>query len=341
LFLARIGVGFGEAALNPSAFSLISDYFPKERLGTAMSVFYLGAMIGSGLAFAVGGSIVEAATKVGITNFPVFGAMPAWRLTFLGVGAPGILFALLVATIREPPRRSLLRTAEGNVASLPFREILAQLRKRWQSVLGISIGTAFSAMCIYGFGAWGPTVFQRVHGWTPGQAGRVLGLLTLVFGCSGMLAGGALADRWQQKGIHDSPVRVALLSAIGSGVLFPLALATTKINLTLMLMGPALFFTTLPMGTSAAALQLIFPNQLRGFVSAIFLFILNMGGLSMGPLLPGLLTDYVFRDEKMVAGSLGLSIAIAATLMAVSFLATLGPYRAHYHAQNKTAGASA
>src|SRR5262249_32806495 len=192
-----------------------------------------------------------------------------------------------------------------------------------------------------GFVAWAPTFFQRVHSWIPSQAGRALSLVTLVFGCSGMLVGGTLADRWQRKGICDSPLRVALLGAIGSGVLFPLALSTSMIDLTLMLVGPALFCTTLPMGTSAAALQLIFPNQLRGFVSALYLFVLNMGGLSLGPLLPGLFTDYLFHNERMVGASLGLSIAIASLSMLVSFLATFGPYRRHYQWQENRLGAIA
>jgi len=129
-------------------------------------------------------------------------------------------------------------------------------------------------------------------------------------------------------------LRVAILSAIGTGVLFALALSTAKLELTLALLGPALFCNTLPMGTSVAALQLIFPNQLRGLISAFFLFVLNMGGLSLGPLLPGLFTDYLFHNERMVGASLGLSIAISSTLMLVTFLATIGRYRAHYQMAN-------
>jgi len=293
LFLARLGVGVGEATLNPSAFSLISDYFPRERLSTAMSVFYLGALTGSGLAFAVGGMVVDTLTKIGVFNLPVLGVMASWRLTFLAVGAPGILFALLVSTVREPARQSLLRTTGGMVAKLPLREVLAQIRIRWQSVLGISAGMAFQAMCLYGFVAWAPTFFQRVHGWTPGQAGRVLGLITMVFGCPGLLTGGALADRWRRKGIYDAPLRVAILSAIGTGVLFALALSTAKLELTLALLGPAVFCNTLPMGTSVAALQLISQPIAR----------LNFGDFSFHPK-PG-------RAESgpAAAGSLhGLSI---------------------------------
>lgn len=334
LFAARTGVGVGEAALNPSAFSLISDYFPKDRLSTAMSVFYLGALGGSGLAFAAGGIIVDHLLKIPTINLPLLGPMVSWRVTFWAVGMPGIVLAFLLASVREPVRRNLVPSAGGGTARLPWREVMAHIRIRSQSVLGISVGMAFQAMCLYGFVAWTPTFFERVYGWTPGQAGRWLGLITLAFGCSGLLIGGVLADYWQQKGICDAPLRVAVLSAIGTGALFAVALTTTRLDVTLALLGPALFCSTLPMGTSAAALQLIFPNQLRGIISAIFLFILNMGGLSLGPLLPGLFTDYLFRNEKAVGASLGLSIAIASLLMLIAFAATIEPYRRHYRMSN-------
>ncbi len=80
------------------------------------------------------------------------------------------------------------------------------------------------------------------------------------------------------------------------------------------------------------ALQLIFPNQLRGLVSAIYLFLLNLGGLTLGPLLPGIFTDYLFHDEKRIGASLGLSIVIASFFMLIIFLATRKPYRAHLRA---------
>jgi MFS family permease len=96
LFLARMGVGVGEATLSPSAFSLIADYFPKERLAT-------------------GGLVIQAVRELPAVDLPVFGAVASWRLTFLIVGVPGVLVSLLVYTIREPIRQQLLRTSDGRV----------------------------------------------------------------------------------------------------------------------------------------------------------------------------------------------------------------------------------
>jgi O-antigen ligase len=79
-----------------------------------------------------------------------------------------------------------------------------------------------------------------------------------------------------------------------------------------------------------AAIQLIVPNQLRGQMSALFLFCLNLGGLSLGPLMPAILNDYVFKNEKMIGVSLAITIGAAAMLTLVVFVATFRPYRTHY-----------
>ena len=90
LFFARMGVGVGEATLAPSAFSMISDYFPRERLGTALSVYSAGIFIGAGLALIVGGTVVSAVSNIPAITMPVLGTIASWRLTFLIVGLPGV-----------------------------------------------------------------------------------------------------------------------------------------------------------------------------------------------------------------------------------------------------------
>jgi len=330
LFLARMGVGVGEATLSPSAFSLIADYFPKEKLGGALSVYSMGIFIGSGLALIAGGSVVDAVTHMPAVSLPLLSAVAPWRFTFLIVGAPGLAIALLLYTVREPTRRQILRTSNGTAARLRFREVVVELKMRWQSVMGISTGMVFQSMGTYAFIAWAPSFLQRIHGWSAGQSGRALGLIILIFGCLGMSAGGRLCDHWHRKGLVEAPLRVAVVSAIGSGIFFTFAMTAKHAGWTMLLAAPALFFLALPIGSSYAAIQLIFPNQVRGQVSALFLLILNMGGLSLGPLLPGLLNDYVFRNEKMIGPSLAITISAASVLMLCVFRAVYGPFRKDY-----------
>ena len=310
LFFARMGVGVGEAALSPAAFSLIADAFPPRQLGLALSVYSMGIYLGSGLAMIVGGSVVQGLSHRPEIALPLLGPIASWRATFLVVGLPGLLVALLTLTIREPQRRA-------------------------RSFAGISLGMVFQAVSGYAFLAWGPTFFERTYAWTVGQAGRTLGILTLTFGCLGMYVGGWLCDHWQRRGIAEAPLRVGVLSAAGTAVAFPLALLVGRATWTTVLLAVAIFVLAFPIGSSYAALQLIFPNQLRGQVSALFLFTLSLGGLSLGPLVPGLLTDYLFRNDKMTASSLALTIAVASVLMWGLFLTTYRPYREDYLAAQR------
>ena len=213
LFLARMGVGIGEAGLHPASYSMLSDYFAKERLGKALSVYYMGQVLGSSLALSIGGTVVQIVSRKPDVTLPVLGSIASWRLTFLIVGLPGFLFALLLLTLREPVRKGVLRTSSGEKLSLS--ETLEEVRKRWQSVVGISVGFIFHAACLYGFTAWVPPYFLRVHGWSIGEAGRALGLLVIAFGCGGLYAGGYLSERWQRRGFVDAPLRVAIPCAIG------------------------------------------------------------------------------------------------------------------------------
>ncbi len=327
LFLARMGVGVGEASLSPAAYSLISDYFPKDRLGVAISVYYMGVFFGTSLSLLVTGMVVDAVAHTPVITVPLLGAMASWRITFLFVGVPGVLFALLLLTIREPLRREVLRARDGQVTRLGFRASLGEMGKRWQSLMGISIGAIFQAVPTYALISWTPTYFQRVHHWTPGQSGRGLALLLLTFGCLGMYAGGRLSDYWQRNGITEGPLRVGVVCGAGAALLLPPAYLFAHANGTLALLAPGIFFLSLPMGTSAAALQRIFPNQVRGQVSALFLFLLNLGGLTLGPLTPGLLNDRLFHSEQALGSSLAITIGAASVLMLIAFRATYRAYR--------------
>jgi MFS family permease len=316
LFLARMGVGIGEATLSPSAFSLLSDYFPRHKLGTALSVFSMGIFFGSGLALILGGLII--------------GAVGSWRATFLIVGLPGLLMGILAFTIKEPARRNLLLRAGGQPSRLSLAEVAFEVSARWQSVAGICLGFAAQALCNYAQQAWLPTFFVRVHGWSVPRAGVTLGILSLATGLFGSYLGGRLTDHWQKRGLGEAPLRVGVLATVGAGVTFTLAMAVPALEARLALLVPAFFFLAMPIGAVYASLQLILPNQVRGQIGALQVFTLNLGGLILGPALPGYLSDYVFRDTQMIGWSLALTVGPASFLSAALFRATWGPYRRDY-----------
>jgi MFS family permease len=341
LFAARVGVGVGEATLTPAAFSLIADYFPRERLARALSVYSMGILIGSGLASIVGGAVVQAVRGMPALEVPVLGMMAPWRLTFLIVGIPGLVIALLLLTVREPVRRNLIRDPVGNPARLDLREVAAQLWQRGGTLLLIAFGLACQALCNYGVAFWAPPYFARIHGWEPGVTGLVLGGATIIGGCAGLLVGGTLCDRWIARALREAPVRICMIGVLCAGVSLLAAFWVHSAAVTAALLLPAFFFLGFPLGSGLAALQFIVPNQVRGVASALVMLILSIGGMGFGSLLPGLFNDYLFRDELALGRSLLLTFALASVLGVILFRASFASYRRHHEALERQIHATA
>ncbi len=324
-FLARMGVGVGEATLSPSAYSIIADYFPKSRLATAMSVFTVGIFVGSGLALVVGAGLISQIPTEGLIEMPVFGAIYPWQLVFFYVGLPGLLIAALLLTVKEPSRQNLLQQ-DGAVAKLSLVESLRIVFRHPAAYLLLCFGTAFTAMLSYGSTAWVPTYFVRTFGWTVPQAGFNYGLVLTISSIAGVLVGGQYADYLNKKGKADGRLRAGLITCIGGFLSFVVPILPNA-NWALIGFAVPSFFIAMPMGAATAAVQEIMPNQVRALASAIFLFILNMVGLAIGPTMVALFTDYLFQDESLIRYSLMLLYLIAGSLGTICFWAALKPYR--------------
>ncbi len=257
-------------------------------------------------------------------------AAPSERI--LIVGAPGLLIALLVLTIREPPRREVLVDASGAVARLSVPELVKQIGQRWRSTAGLAVLISCQATCNYALLGWGPTFFERLHHWPKDRTGLVLGLTTLGCGCAGLFTGGRVSDLWQGRGVSDSALRVGLISLTGVGLSLAPAMLVPEASWTVALLIPAVFCIGLPIGCGYASVQLIFPNQARGLVSAIVIFAVALIGLGFGSLLPGLLTDHLFHDKLKIGYAISLTVVAAVALGLAVGLATLAPYRRDYAA---------
>lgn len=314
LFLARIGVGVGEAALSPAAYSMIADSFPPEKLGRALSVYTLGAVAGIGFALIIGGAVIGSVATASDTILPLVGAVRPWQLVFFIVGLPGLLVALWILTLREPERRLPVAMAAEGSGLKPLRQYM---RRNWQSYAAHLAGFALLGIVLNSLTAWTPSHFIRSFGQSPGQAGFWLGTLIAIFGTSGIIAGGWWSDRGQRLGRPDGPMRVGVISAAGSllfGVAAPLA---GSLDLALALYAPLIFFSTFAYGAAPAAVQMMTPAPMRAVASAIYLFFLNFVGMGLGPLMTAAVTDYVFRSDLAVGRSLALVVGVSAALSAL------------------------
>ena len=322
LALVRMGVGVGEASLSPAAYSLIADYFPPWRRSTALAVYGMGIYIGSGLALILGGLVVKFVSAQELVILPLAGTVRSWQVVFFIVGLPGLLVALLLLTIREPARQGTRRKAAASarpaVAAPPLREVWAYMSGNRRTFVCLYFGVAMACLGAYGAASWIPSFFIRRHGWTAGDTGLVLGLIVGVCGTAGMVAGGRLADWLRWRGKSDANLRVALLGVaawLPFGALYPLVSSGWWAAA---LLAPAYFFSSMPFGLAPAAVQQLMPNTMRGQASAIYLFVINLIGLGLGPTVVATLTQDVFHDKNAVHLSLlvtGVCAHVCATLL--------------------------
>lgn len=322
LFLARVAVGVGEATLAPAAYSMIYDWFPKEKLGRAHAVFNSGVTVGAGLAFIIGGTVIAMTAGIDSVQVPLVGELRNWQVVFVAVGLPGLLVAALMLTVTEPARRG------GLPPPVPFAAVLGFMRSQPRAVFGHLAGFALAALVFNAFLAWAPTYLVRVHGMGPGQAGPLLGIGLVLFGSAGMITGGVLSDRWMRAGRGDAHMRAALVGCIGLMPVAALAPLAPEGWIAIAGLWAFFFFGAFPFGIGAAALQMITPAPMRAQLAALYLLCINLLGIGTGPTVTAVLTDYVFGRPEDVGRSLAVVGAVFGTLAALVLWRALAPFRA-------------
>jgi MFS family permease len=317
LFATRVGVGIGEATLSPASYSLISDLFPKDKLGRALSLYGLGIPLGSGLALVIGGQVVHGISTIGSIDLPVVGLTRPWQAVFMAIGLPGLILALLAIFIVKEPQR---HKSQAEIDSQPtIGEALAYFWLHIRAYSGLFMGMGLLAMYGYGCVAWYPTLLERVYGFSIQDAGLFLGVSTLVFGGGGGLFAGWLADRLVARGRPDGHYLVSIGYCLGFAVTGAVGSSASSPYICFPLIAISLAFSNTIIGVVAAALQILTPPRMRGLISSLFLAMAAFIGFAFGPSAIGFITSHIFRDDQMVGYSLAIVAAIFPTLGAVAF----------------------
>ena len=322
LFVARMAVGTGEAALSPAAYSMIADAFSREKLGLALGVYSIGAFLGSGLALYIGGNVIEWATGFGPQQIPVVGLVQPWQMTLFIVGLPGLLLAAAFwFTVRDPER-------QGMAQEFPLAAVADYVGTHRRAFLTHYVGFSFLALSCFALLFWAPAYLFRNYGLSPKEAGTYLGVIVLVGNSAGVLSGGLLTDYFTRRGHVDAALRSGIMG--GLGVIVPAALFSSVPGLwpTLAVLGLAMYFTSYPLATAAAALQVMAPNRMRAQVTSLFYLVLNVIGITGGATSVALCTDYLFRDEKLVGYSMSLVATAGALVGTLLLVRGLKYYRA-------------
>jgi MFS family permease len=306
LFAARMGVGAGEAGLQPAAYSLIADKFPKERMTTALSIFGMGPKVGTAFAFAVGGWVIAySAAHEGLV-LPLVGEVNSWRLAMLMIGAPGILLALLAFTFKEPARKNHVKPATGNV------NVFAYMGQNKPLFISLLLGFAFAAVAAASLVSWVPTYITREFGWSPKEYAPVMTIVNVI-SASSILFKGVIIDWLYKRGVRDAHVRFyTWLLAVTP----PLAIGAFCMTNPYWFMGMYAVVDVVLVSFLlyiAATIQLLMPNNMRGQTTAIFMLVTATIAAGIAPTIVASLTDFVFADQQ----ALGKSLMIVTTTASI------------------------
>lgn len=320
LFIARVGVGVGETTSGPSAYSLLADYFSPEKLPRAIAGMNLGFVAGSGLAMIIGGAVIGAIGTSQDITLPGNITFRGWQLVLIVVGLPGLIVAAFVLTVREPVRRGGAVRREQ-----PLTEVFRFLGFHWPVYAPMFVGLALRSVQMFGLMMWGPAFYGRTYGWSPEQVGYVVGASLFLAMPLGLFAGSWAAERYWKRQRYDANIRVVVYSTV---VAVPLAIVAPLMPSPWLAAGFSLvaaFFSSMAAPTENAALQCVTPNHLRGQMTFLFLFIMNVIGMGLGPLVIASFSQYVFGEEG-IRYSMFLGALLLGPPAAVVFWLGMRPY---------------
>jgi MFS family permease len=319
LFGSRMLVGAGGSAHAPGAYSILSDYFPPAKLPRAIGFLQLGYIGGNALGIFLGGQLISLAAAWPVSHWMGL-TVRGWQWILMMVGFPGLLVSALLLLMKEPARRGV--TAHGK--PLPVAAVLREIRARKAIYLPLFIGLAFSATQAIGMLPWRAPFLIRTYGWNEARIGRWMGIMFLASSLIGA-AFGTLFVEWLSKRYKDANVRAsAILFAIAAPfeIIAPLMPSGGLALLCLGMAGACGIASAVPQN---AAIQRITPNEMRGQVTAIYLFMFIVFG-ALGSQLIGTVTQRVFRSDADLWKSIVLTASFLMPLAAFAISRGIKPY---------------
>ncbi|MFN8920028.1 MAG: MFS transporter [Hyphomonadaceae bacterium] len=295
LFAARMAVGIGEAVLSPSAMSLIGDSFPEEKRARPVAFYSAALSLAVGLSAIATWGIISWAKGSATIAVPLLGDLKPWQFSFVAVGLPGLLIALIFLLLPEPPRQPAVKGEEGN----GVRDAARLIGGNWQAYLGVILLVCVMTTVTYGQGSFGPAAFNRAYGWPTEIYALYNGIGTMIVGPGSLVLTSWLIMRMQAKGMSDAPYQVSMWAFILMVVLCTLPFLVNMPVATLALN----ILSTIPLSMLTAgamlALLAITPSSVRGQVVALYYVAINITGLFLGPTTVGWLSTNLFGEANL------------------------------------------
>ncbi|MGB1876860.1 MAG: MFS transporter, partial [Rhodospirillaceae bacterium] len=329
LFGMRVGVGIGEATLNPCTASLIGDYFPPRSRPRAFGIYTMATAFGTGLTYVFGGLLIAFtgafANEVAMFNMPFLGQIPAWQAVFIIIGIAGLIPALLMAfTVREPKRKEFAKDKSDKAS---WAEIFAFLKQNKTTLICHHFGVAFILMAVYGWVNWMPSLFSRVHEWTVPEFSLWYGIFGGLFGIVSAISSGFVTIWFKDNGKADGAMRTVLWGGAGLTIGTTIAPLMPSPELCIAAFAIAGVFSNWPPAQALAAVNEMTPNQLRGVVTSVYILVIGIGGAGLGPFAMGWVTDNVFGDPNQIHYSMALVTVVMGSLGTLLIAYGLKAYR--------------
>ncbi|MCP3729898.1 MFS transporter [Sphingomonas sp. MG17] len=318
LFLARMIVGAGEAAIGPCSHGIIGDSFPRHALAKPLAVQGIGFQVGPAIGVAAAGAILAGGASGAFAGWPLLGELAPWRVAFVLIGLPGLLALMLIPLLHEPHRVRAAPDVGTSGEFWPF------LRGNALLMTLIFVSAGVSAISLGVVTGWVPAYLQRTLGVSPMAAGAAMGSILLAAAILGQGLYSIIVDWFAGRGALDAPIRVGLLPIALSIPLGWLAFGARDTASFYPLLFVFLLCITPFNALNNTLAQQVAPPALRSRISAVMIFAISIIGFAGGPALVGWLSEYVVGE-----GRLGLAMQIVATsalaLNLVLVIATRGP----------------
>lgn len=322
LFGLRVFVGGGTAVNGPGSYSMLSDFFPRQRLALAIYFLQIGFILGTGVPGILGGYAVAMLSHTPAQHWMGL-TIHYWQLVFMVVGLPALIGALLLLTVPEPPRRGAVQ--HGGQKAIPLWSIVGYLFKHWRLYAPMFFGLAFSAMETYGTLQWRVPFLERTYGWSIPQAALTLGVSNILFQLVGLIIGSWVTGRLTRKH-DDANVRVVAIFYTLTPIFAILGPLMPNPWLSVFCAGMTGLFGLAGASPQNAAIQSVTPNQMRGQVTALYLFVFTVIGQGLGPVFISLFTDFVIRDESQIRTAMSVTAAFMTPIAALIIWLGVKPY---------------
>jgi MFS family permease len=322
LFILRVFVGGGTAVNGPGSYSMLADFFNRQRLPSAIYVLQIGFIVGTGAPLILGAYVLGLLHSTPDQHWMGL-TIHVWQMVFMAVGLPALIGALLLLTVPEPPRRGGAQHG-GVQQAQSLWQIIGYLFRHWPLYAPMFFGLAFSAMETYGTLQWRVPFLQRTYHWG-NEAGYVLGVANILFQFLGLLVGSWFTG-WMAKKYDDANVRVVAIMYTLTPIFAILGPLMPNAWAAVFCAGMTGLFGLAGASPQNAAIQSVTPNQMRGQVTALYLFIFTVIGQGLGPVFIGVVTDFVVKDESMIKYGLAGTAAIMTPLAALIIWLGVKPY---------------